>query len=97
VLLLDEILAVGDASFRAQCRDNFRTLRRDGHSILLVSHQPSHVAELCDRALLLDQGRIVGVGSGEEVAEAYVALLQERPCEGGGDQSVSMTQGCSRR
>ena len=75
VLILDEILAVGDAGFRQRCEDRYRALRAAGHSTIVVSHSPTVVATFCDRALLLDQGRVVMDGPAAEVAEAYVTRL----------------------
>jgi ABC-type polysaccharide/polyol phosphate transport system ATPase subunit len=79
VLVLDEIFAVGDASFRARCEQRYRELRAAGHAVLLVSHDPKPVIGFCDRALLLDGGRIVEEGSGEDIFAAYVRLGGAEP------------------
>jgi ABC-type polysaccharide/polyol phosphate transport system ATPase subunit len=79
VLVLDEIFAVGDAEFRARCQDRFRALRREGQTVVLVSHDPRTIAEFCDRALLLEQGRILKAGQPSAVVEAYLALLSGGP------------------
>lgn len=81
VLILDEILSVGDAAFRGLCDERFRTLRKAGHSAVLVSHQGQDIADFCDRAILLEKGRVIREGSGREIAAAYLALLaaSERP------------------
>ena len=71
VLVLDEIFAVGDAGFREKCERRYRELSAAGHTILMVSHSPSIVAEFCSRALLLDDGHIVQAGGSAEVAQAY--------------------------
>lgn len=75
VLVLDEIFAVGDAGFKQRCEERYRSLRSDGHSSIVVSHNPLIIGSFCDRALLLDGGRIVMEGSGAAVAERYVAML----------------------
>lgn len=75
VLILDEIFAVGDAGFRERCEDRYRQLHRAGHSMLLVTHDPHVVAAFCDRALLLEGGRIVAEGPAGVIAEAYLTLL----------------------
>ena len=75
VLLLDEIFAVGDAGFRARCEERYRALRKDGHAILLVSHDPRVVTTFCDRALLLERGRIIAEGPPQAIASQYVSLL----------------------
>ena len=75
VLLLDEIFAVGDAEFRERCRQRYRELHRSGRSLLLVSHDPNAISQFCDRALLLEQGKIVLDGPPPVVAAAYLDLL----------------------
>ncbi|HTI38429.1 MAG TPA: ATP-binding cassette domain-containing protein [Vicinamibacterales bacterium] len=77
VLLLDEIFAVGDAEFKDRCQQRYREFHRSGRALLLVSHDPRAIAEFCDRALLLEQGRIVFEGSGSAVAAAYLDLLTD--------------------
>jgi ABC-2 type transport system ATP-binding protein len=77
VLILDEIFAVGDAGFKERCQARYRELHRSGHSMLLVSHEPRTIATFCDRALLLEGGRIVEAGPAAEVADAYLALLTD--------------------
>ena len=77
VLILDEIFAVGDAGFRERCQMRYQELRAAGHTLLLVSHEPRTIAAFCDRALLLEGGRIVMDGGAGAVAEAYVRLLTE--------------------
>jgi ABC-type polysaccharide/polyol phosphate transport system ATPase subunit len=77
VLILDEIFAVGDAGFRERCQERYRALHRAGHAMLLVSHEPRTIAAFCDRALLLDAGRIVAEGPAADVAASYVSLLTE--------------------
>src|SRR4051812_26849021 len=74
VLLIDEVLAVGDAAFQQKCYDEFHRLRDEGRTILLVTHDMSAVSRFCDRALLLERGNVVATGGPEEVAEQYLAL-----------------------
>ena len=75
VLVLDEILAVGDAGFRRRCEERYRELRRRGHSAIVVSHNPDIISAFCDRALLLEGGRFVMDGPATEVAAAYIAHM----------------------
>jgi ABC-2 type transport system ATP-binding protein len=77
VLILDEIFAVGDASFKSRCEEKYRELHRSGRSLILVSHNPQIVAQFCDRALLLESGGIVLEASGSRVGERYLSLLGE--------------------
>jgi lipopolysaccharide transport system ATP-binding protein len=71
ILIVDEVLAVGDQAFQAKCFERIRGLRRAGKSLLLVSHSAEMVLELCDRALWLDHGELVKQGSAASVIEAY--------------------------
>jgi ABC-type polysaccharide/polyol phosphate transport system ATPase subunit len=71
ILLLDEVLAVGDAAFQAKCFETFEEMRTDGKTVLFVSHDLDSVAKFCDRALFLDRGKIERIGDTEEVIEAY--------------------------
>ena len=71
ILLVDEVLAVGDAAFQQKCFDRVRRLRRSGKTLLCVSHASGMVQELCDRALWLEHGRVVMSGPVLEVTDAY--------------------------
>jgi ABC-2 type transport system ATP-binding protein len=77
ILVLDEILAVGDAGFKARCEERYRQLRAAGRTILIVSHDPRIIATFCDRALLLDGGRIVADARAQDVAAQYIAALTQ--------------------
>ena len=79
VLILDEIFAVGDAGFKERCQARYRELHRAGHSMLLVSHEPRTIATFCERALLLEDGRIAFDGPAHAVADRYMTLLTEGP------------------
>jgi lipopolysaccharide transport system ATP-binding protein len=75
LLLVDEILAVGDAGFVAKCIDHFRALRDAGTSIVFVSHD-AHLAEvLADDAIVLDHGRMLAAGSVESGIAAYAEVM----------------------
>jgi ABC-type polysaccharide/polyol phosphate transport system ATPase subunit len=76
VLVLDEIFAVGDAGFKARCEQRYRELRALGRTAIIVSHDPRIIASFCDRAVLLDAGRIVFDGTPRQVADRYVTLAQ---------------------
>ena len=66
ILLVDEVLAVGDEPFQRKCMDRIRAFQRDGRTIVLVSHALDQVAELCDQAIVLEEGKIVLDGSPRE-------------------------------
>ena len=72
ILLVDEVLAVGDAEFQARCLGRMETFGASGRTVLFVSHNMQAMAQLCDRALLLDHGRIVRDGPSEEVVAHYL-------------------------
>ncbi|HLG90579.1 MAG TPA: ABC transporter ATP-binding protein [Candidatus Saccharimonadales bacterium] len=71
ILLLDEVLAVGDAAFQQKCYDYFSKLKADKKTIVLVSHNMPIVEKYCDRALLLESGEIMKIGQSNEVAGLY--------------------------
>jgi ABC-type polysaccharide/polyol phosphate transport system ATPase subunit len=71
ILLLDEVLAVGDQSFQEKCYDTFRDMRRASKTIVLVSHDLSTVARWCDRVLLLRRGAAEMLGPPDEVIDRY--------------------------
>jgi len=71
ILMMDEVLAVGDASFQQKCFDIFNRYKREGRTVMLVTHELAAVTNYCDRALLLDHGRLVGDGSAADVTSQY--------------------------
>lgn len=71
ILIMDEILAVGDTAFQAKCFQRIQRFREAGKTILLVTHSMSQVVEYCDRAILLDRGCVVFDGLPEEAVEIY--------------------------
>jgi len=79
VLILDEIFAVGDAGFRARCEERYRELAAAGHTVLVVSHDLRVVRTFCQRALLLEAGRIVAAGPADEVADRYLEVTGAVP------------------
>ncbi len=74
VMLIDEVLAVGDAAFSQKCMDVFREKRRAGKTIVLVTHDMSTVQTLCHRAMLLHEGALEHVGAPEDVALRYYRI-----------------------
>jgi lipopolysaccharide transport system ATP-binding protein len=77
VLLVDEILSVGDALFQQKCIEHMRSIIRGGATVLFVSHNLKTVAEFCSRSLLLDHGRAVAVDSTPDVITRYMTLLRQ--------------------
>jgi ABC-type polysaccharide/polyol phosphate transport system ATPase subunit/ABC-type polysaccharide/polyol phosphate export permease len=81
ILLIDEVLAVGDASFQSKCFEEFERMKRAGHTVLLVTHDMEAMERFCHRALLLDRGEVAQVGTPDEIAEGYEALNREKDRE----------------
>ena len=80
ILLLDEVLAVGDEAFQHKCFGKIWDYKRGGGTMVFVSHSPAAVEQLCDRAILLEHGRVVERGTAEEVVRAYHRrLAAQRP------------------
>jgi lipopolysaccharide transport system ATP-binding protein len=75
ILLVDEVLAVGDAEFQRRCLGRMEDLSQSGRTVLFVSHQMQAVTQLCDRAVLLEQGEIALDGSAEYVVAEYLQLV----------------------
>ena len=71
ILILDEVLAVGDANFQKRCEERMRRFRDEGSTILLVSHDPGSITATCDRCLWLDKGRLRADGPARDVLQEY--------------------------
>lgn len=71
ILLVDEVLAVGDMDFQRKCYDSFESFKRNGRTILFVSHDLNAVEKFCDRVILLENGRIKSQGYSYDVLAAY--------------------------
>src|SRR5436309_15412019 len=78
ILLIDEVLAVGDAAFQQKCFDVFTRLREQGKTVVLVTHTMSELTRFCDRALLLERGSVVLEGEPTEVADRYLEINFDR-------------------
>lgn len=78
ILIVDEVLAVGDSYFQHKCFDRIRRFKEEGSAILLVSHSMGDVRALCDRVILIDKGRVLMDGEPDMVVEYYNALIASR-------------------
>jgi ABC-type polysaccharide/polyol phosphate transport system ATPase subunit len=74
ILLIDEVLAVGDAAFQQKCFDVFNRIKDEGRTVLFVTHDMASVRRFCDRALLLESGEIKLIADPARVAQHYVEL-----------------------
>ncbi len=72
ILLMDEVLAVGDSNFQSKCLEEFSKYRDMGRTVILVSHDISTIQRYCDRAMLLRNGKVVKIGKAEEVSNEYI-------------------------
>jgi ABC-2 type transport system ATP-binding protein len=79
ILLIDEVLAVGDAAFQQKCFDYFRQLKKQGRTVVFVSHDMASVKEFCDRALLIMDGELQYVGDTNDVASRYLLASASGP------------------
>lgn len=77
ILLVDEVLAVGDASFQEKCLGKMGDVARQGRTVLFVSHNLGALANLCPRAILLSSGRVKSIGPSRDVIDEYIALGKE--------------------
>jgi ABC-type polysaccharide/polyol phosphate transport system ATPase subunit len=92
ILLLDEILAVGDAAFQAKCLDRISELRKSGRTLIFISHDLAAVYRLCDRALLLDRGCVIADGPPRQVIDQYQQITfagQDTPSEQDGEAKIA--------
>ncbi len=99
VLLIDEVLAVGDADFQRKCFNYFNNLKKEKTTVIFVSHNMDAVREYCDRAMLIENSEVVEIGSTDEVAEKYLQLFMEDKTDDGiggeeenrwGDQAIKV-------
>jgi ABC-type polysaccharide/polyol phosphate transport system ATPase subunit len=74
ILLIDEVLAVGDAAFQQKCFDVFNRMREEGRTIVFVTHDMGAVVRFCHRAMLLERGAMVSIGDPRDVADRYLEL-----------------------
>jgi len=75
ILIIDEVLAVGDQGFQAKCMEKIYDIRSKGKTILFVSHFPDDVLKICDTAILLEGGKLTHYGAAKEICENYRQLF----------------------
>ena len=81
ILIVDEAMSVGDAYFQHKSFDRIRQFRKEGTTLLLVSHDKQAIQSVCDRAILLDGGRLANEGRPEQIMDYYNAMIAERENE----------------
>lgn len=75
VLILDEVLAVGDAAFKKKCNEYFKSLSDSGKTVILVTHSMSAVRDFCNKAILIENGKIAFEGAAVDAADKYLELF----------------------
>lgn len=85
ILLIDEVLAVGDADFQRKCYDFFKSLKKSGKTVIFVTHDMNAVQDYCDRAILINEGKIISEGNAVDVSQEYLKLFN-KSSDGEGDQ-----------
>lgn len=78
ILILDEVLSVGDAAFKAKSYEKIREFFRKGKTILFVSHSMDSIKKLCNRAILLEKGELIMDGSAAEVVDKYQSMIPDK-------------------
>ena len=96
ILLIDEVLAVGDAAFQQKCFDVFHRMREEGKTIILVSHDMAALQRFCHRAMLLERGSMVHIGDPQEVGDRYLEINFGRDPEALGDGASEGGDGDAR-
>jgi ABC-2 type transport system ATP-binding protein len=86
ILLVDEVLAVGDEAFQRKCLARVRELQREGRTIVFVTHAMQLVHQICDRAVLLDRGRVHTVGEANDVIKAFRLVMMRGKADLGADE-----------
>ena len=86
ILLIDEVLAVGDTAFQRKCYDVFHKIRQSGRTVIFVTHDMGAVQDYCDRAMMVEDSRIVTIGNPREVALHYEMANAVRSGETGSNQ-----------
>ena len=82
ILLIDEILAVGDAHFQEKCFEKMQEIKKSGTTIVIVSHSLGQIEEICDRSIWIDAGRIRMDGQPKEVHEKYLEYMGVKTAAG---------------
>lgn len=94
ILMVDEVIAVGDEEFQRRCFDHLFELRKRGTTIVLVTHSLGLIRDMCDEAAWLEHGQILALGPARDVADAYLASVNNREIlEHGGDQATGVVDG----
>lgn len=86
ILLVDEVLAVGDLAFQAKCFDRIREIQLKGCTIFLVSHDIDQIRDWCDEALFLKDGQVVAYGAAEQIIALFISSMEDTSAEPGAER-----------
>ncbi|MBW4061656.1 ABC transporter ATP-binding protein [Candidatus Saccharibacteria bacterium] len=89
ILLIDEVLAVGDALFQKKCYEYFRELKRQGRTVVFVSHDTGALEEYCDRGALIEKGELILEGPITDVITRYTKILSSSEVQEANEQGIS--------
>lgn len=78
ILILDEVLSVGDAKFRKKSENKIRSMFEKGITVLFVSHSTEQVLNICNKAIILDHGKLIAQGSAEEICAQYEEMIKKK-------------------
>ena len=92
ILLIDEILAVGDAGFQAKCFNRLREIKTSGTTIVIVSHSLGQIEEICDRTIWIDKGKIRKEGNPREVHRSYAEFMSRHSLSSGNEERTDLSQ-----
>jgi ABC-2 type transport system ATP-binding protein len=93
ILLIDEVLAVGDADFQRKCYDYFKNLKKNKKTVIFVSHDMEAIREYCDKAILIEQSKVIASGQTDEVTREYTKLFMSRGIEDNDEPSTGSRWG----
>jgi ABC-2 type transport system ATP-binding protein len=96
ILLIDEVLAVGDAAFQRKCFDYFMELKKQNKTLILVTHDMAAIRQYCDRAIMIEKGDIVKRGDPETIARAYLELFIKEAMDNTGDSNDELSDSKDR-
>lgn len=89
ILILDEVLAVGDAAFRKKCSNYFKTLKENHKTVILVTHSMKDVLDYCNKAIVIDEGKIIYEGESSGATEKYAQLFEQKTADSASADSDS--------
>src|SRR5256714_3676064 len=81
ILIVDEVLAVGDAAFQKKCLAKMEEFARSGHTVLFVSHSMQSISKLCNRVIYIADGKLIEDGPADEVIKKYIGVTPPQPSE----------------